>query len=94
MEEIDVFQKYGIDKENSVIKTSLTQKNYLEENPDSDIVENYQKLEFLGDRIVNLIVAEYLYKYRRNTEGIMTQELQILVSNNEHYNYSKYLRIR
>lgn len=94
MERIDVFQKYGIDKENEIIKISLTQENYLRENPQSEITENYQKLEFLGDRIVSFIVADYLYKYRRDTEGIMSQELQILTSNNEHYNYSKYLRVR
>lgn len=94
MEEIDVFQKYGIDKENEVIKTSLTQENYLKQNHDSNIKENYQRLEFLGDKIIGLIIADYLYKSENNPEGVMTKEFQVLTSNSEHYKFSKYLRIR
>ncbi len=94
MKKVDVFQKYGIDKDNIIIKTSLTQQNFLIENKDSEIRENYQRLEFLGDRVISLIVAEYLYTSFKKKEDIMTKELLALTTNKEHYYFSKYLRFR
>jgi ribonuclease III len=43
---------------------------------------SYERLEFLGDRVLNLIVAEYLYNKREgDTEGEMTKKMEF--TNNE-----------
>ena len=34
--------------------------------------ENYQRLEFLGDSILNFLVGEYLFKHSKKQEGELT----------------------
>lgn len=46
-----------------------------------EVVEDYERLEFLGDAALDLIVAEYLYKTTGNPEGTMTEERRALVNN-------------
>lgn len=48
-------------------------------NPDR-LKTNYQRLEFLGDRVLGLITAERLYQHSIYDEGAMAQILNILVS--------------
>ena len=44
---------------------------------------SYQRLEFLGDRVLNLIVAEYLFdSINRNTEGEMTKRMEFTKNEN------------
>ena len=50
---------------------------------DGDARRSYQRLEFLGDRVLNLIVAQFLFTRREATlnEGEMTRVLGSVVSN-------------
>ncbi|MGB3166663.1 MAG: ribonuclease III [Alteraurantiacibacter sp.] len=41
---------------------------------------DYQRLEFLGDRVLGLTVAHWLYSHGRAAEGRMAQRLNALVS--------------
>jgi len=41
---------------------------------------DYDRLEFLGDRVLGLCIAEWLYERRIATEGRMSQRLNTLVS--------------
>ncbi|MFA7596639.1 MAG: ribonuclease III [Novosphingobium sp.] len=43
-------------------------------------VRNYERLEFLGDRVLGLAIAEWLYEQSDNTEGQLSQRLNALVS--------------
>ncbi|WP_271077631.1 ribonuclease III [Aurantiacibacter sp. MUD61] len=43
-------------------------------------VRDYQRLEFLGDRVLGLTIAHRLYETGRNDEGRMAQRLNALVS--------------
>ena len=44
---------------------------------------SYERLEFLGDRVLNLIVAEYLYKTRSDdSEGAMTKMMEFARNEN------------
>ena len=41
---------------------------------------NYERLEFLGDRVLGLSIAEWLYRHNDATEGELAQRLNALVS--------------
>ena len=41
---------------------------------------DYQRLEFLGDRVLGLAIAEWLYRREDGTEGELAQRLNALVS--------------
>jgi ribonuclease-3 len=41
---------------------------------------DYQRLEFLGDRVLGMVIAEWLYKLDMGDEGKLSQRLNALVS--------------
>lgn len=41
---------------------------------------NYDRLEFLGDRVLGLTIADWLYRRNRGNEGELAQRLNALVS--------------
>ena len=41
---------------------------------------DYQRLEFLGDRVLGMVIAEWLYKLESGNEGKLSQRLNALVS--------------
>lgn len=44
-------------------------------------LENYQRLEFLGDAVLQMVVSDYMYREEKNnTEGSMSKERGALVS--------------
>ena len=54
-----------------LVETALTHRSYLNENP--EVTEDNERLEFLGDAVVDLLVAEYLYRrFPEMPEGEMT----------------------
>ena len=40
---------------------------------------DYQRLEFLGDRVLGLVIAEWLYANNPGKEGVLSQRLNALV---------------
>lgn len=55
------------------LKNSLTHSSYANENK-LGIINSNERLEFLGDAILNLIVSQYLYKkYPHYPEGELTK---------------------
>ncbi len=56
-----------------LLKTALTHSSYANENK-MKVTDNNERLEFLGDTIINLIVSQYLYKkYPNYPEGELTK---------------------
>ncbi len=56
-----------------LLKTALTHSSYANENK-MKIIENNERMEFLGDSIISLIVSQYLYKkYPNYPEGDLTK---------------------
>lgn len=49
---------------------AFTHTSYSNENPS---FVSYERLEFLGDAILEFIISEYLYKERQYEEGMMTR---------------------
>jgi len=64
----------------SLFKLSVTHSSWVNESKDLNIQSN-ERLEFLGDAILDAVVAQYLYsKYPNETEGDLTKFRSHLVS--------------
>jgi len=64
-----------------LLRTSLTHRSYINENPDAG--ENNERMEFLGDAVLELVITEYLYgKFPEKPEGELTNLRASLVNAN------------
>lgn len=67
-------------KNKDLLKQAFAHRSYLNENPDFKLEHN-ERLEFLGDAVMELIVTEHLYKdYPEKTEGDLTNWRAALVN--------------
>jgi len=67
-------------KNENLLKQAFVHRSYLNENPAFELGHN-ERLEFLGDAVLELIVTDYLYKnYPDLAEGEMTNLRAALVN--------------
>ena len=72
--------------------------SFLNEHPDFPL-ENNERLEFLGDAVLELVVSEYLYQHYREREGLLTKWRAALVNTHslaaaaEALDFNRYLLI-
>lgn len=66
-------------KSKKLLKQAHTHRSYLNENPDSKMEHN-ERLEFLGDAVLELVVTEYLYENYNAPEGELTNWRASLVN--------------
>ena len=82
---MELLEKLGIPyKNNKLYLQALTHTSYANENG----VKSYERLEFLGDAVLELIISEYLYKNTEYEEGKMTKLRSNYVCENANYEYS------
>ena len=62
-----------------LLKQALVHRSYLNENP-SFTLDHNERLEFLGDAVLELVVTEFLYKTYPNPEGELTNWRASLVN--------------
>ncbi|PSO43424.1 ribonuclease III [Candidatus Saccharibacteria bacterium QS_5_54_17] len=62
----------------SLYETALTHRSYLNEFRRSK-KEHNERMEFLGDAVLELVVTEYLYRNYQESEGILTNWRSALV---------------
>lgn len=87
---MEILKKLNIKYNNiSLYEQALTHTSYANEQG----LESYERLEFLGDAILELIISEYLYKTTHNAEGVMTKMRSHYVCENALYEYSVKLGI-
>lgn len=69
---MNLYEKFGIKMDNKVLyDTAFTHGSYSTKH---DLKYNYERLEFLGDSVLSVIVSEYLYeKYPHYEEGKLTK---------------------
>ena len=66
-------------KDQSLLATALTHSSYVNENRLPYHCNN-ERLEFLGDAVLDAVISEYLYeKYKDNEEGMLTKERATIV---------------
>ncbi len=67
-------------KNKDLLKQAFTHRSYLNEHRDIELEHN-ERLEFLGDAVLELIITEYLYnKYPDSNEGDLTSYRSALVN--------------
>lgn len=66
-------------RDRSLLLQALTHRSYLNENTSYEYPHN-ERLEFLGDAVLELIVTEFLYKNYANDEGELTNWRAALVN--------------
>lgn len=68
---MEILNKLNIKTTNKKLYTeAFTHSSYTNENP---LCPNYERLEFLGDAVLEIIISDYLYKNRHLEEGTMTK---------------------
>jgi len=72
----------GVDFNNKdLLQIALTHRSYINENPEAG--ENNERMEFLGDAVLELVITEYLYgKFSEKPEGELTNLRASLVNAN------------
>lgn len=58
-------------KDRTLLETAVTHRSYLNENPSSAQEQN-ERLEFLGDAVLELVVTDHLYRTYPVPEGELT----------------------
>ncbi|MFA7208879.1 MAG: ribonuclease III [Parcubacteria group bacterium] len=73
-------EKLGIRFNNlELLQQAVTHRSYLNEHKDYKLDHN-ERLEFLGDAVLELVVTEFLYANYRNPEGELTNWRAALVN--------------
>ena len=72
-------------KNKELLKVALTHSSYANEN---NLKSDYERLEFLGDAVLELISSEYLYKNLNVKEGDMTKLRASYVCENACFTYA------
>src|ERR1700722_11913608 len=62
--EIEIKMGYAF-KDRSLLALAFTHRSFVNEN--KEVNEHNERLEFLGDSILGLLIAEYLYRYLPST---------------------------
>ncbi len=83
------FSKYGFDiKSNLLIEQAFYHSSYIHEHKDLNLEDN-QRLEFIGDAVLQLWSANYLYHLKQKyDEGVMTLMRSSIVCENALASYA------
>ena len=85
-----ILDKLNIKTNNiELYETAFTHTSFANENK----VESYERLEYLGDAVLELLMSEYLYKNTSKAEGEMTKLRAHYVCENALYEYSISLKL-
>ena len=81
----DKLQELGvIPVKEKLYEIAFSHSSYANEHKDK---KNYERLEFLGDAVLELVVSEYLYNNYEQDEGDMTKTRANYVCENANYEY-------
>ena len=82
-----LFKELNIKPKNlELYNIAFSHSSYANEN---SLKNDYERLEFLGDAVLELIISDYLYKKKEISEGETTKLRASYVCENALYEYSK-----
>ncbi len=77
----------------NLLKEAITHSSYQKNNYKIK-KKNYERLEFLGDRVLGLVLSEYLIKtFPKEKEGILDNYFQKFANQENLYNYAKKINL-
>ena len=77
----------------NLLKEAITHSSYQKNNYKIK-KKNYERLEFLGDRVLGLVLSEYLIKtFPKEQEGILDNYFQKYANQENLYNYAKRINL-
>lgn len=83
-------RELGVDiKNKELLYTALTHTSYANENN----CESYERLEYLGDAVLELIMSEYFYLNNNYSEGDMSKIRARYVCESALYEYAKQINL-
>ncbi len=90
LDNMEILKKFSIEPNDShLFELAFIHETYSHENK---VEGHYERLEFLGDAVLDLIISEYLYNtYHDLTEGQLTRIRSNYVCKQALYAYSKKL---
>ena len=86
---MDIISDLKIDINKEIYQTAFTHTSYANEHR----TQSYERLEYLGDAVLELIMSEYLYLNTEEEEGQMTKLRSHYVCENALYEYSLKLKL-
>ena len=87
----ELFKKLDINPKNlKFYETAFQHSSYVNEN---HMKSDYERLEFLGDAVLELVMSDYLYKNINLKEGDLTKLRASYVCENALYEYSMDLEL-
>ena len=104
MQDFSIYQQLAVDKLGGkfnnleILLTAFTHRSYLNEHKKT-VKEHNERLEFLGDAVLELVVTQYLYTNFSEPEGILTNWRSALVRTEsisaagERLGFNEYLRL-
>ena len=89
----DLSQRLGLRFSNlSMLTRALTHRSYVNENPDA--TEDNERLEFLGDAVLDFIVGAWVYhRFPEMPEGDLTKMRSALVRNDQLAEFARHLNL-
>ena len=86
----NIFKKYGITiKNEKLLKEALTHSSYANEHGG----HSYERLEYLGDAVLEIVCSDYLYNNMDKPEGELSRLRSLYVCENALYEYSKEIKL-
>ena len=82
-EQLEAYRNFAIEKLGfrfnniELLVTALTHRSYVNEHRCAD--EHNERLEFLGDAVLEVVVSDYIYRNFEQPEGVMTSWRSALV---------------
>ena len=87
---MDFLKQFGIEFENtSLIDKALTHTSYANEHG----VESYERLEYLGDAVLELVCSDYFFRKTHLPEGEMSKLRSLYVCENALYEYASKIKL-
>ena len=91
MEELEKILKYRF-KNKNLLKHALSHSSYANEMRNN--YQSYERLEFLGDSVLSIVVSEFLFnKFGELPEGELTQRRAALVRSQALASYARKIRL-
>ena len=89
----DLSQRLGLPFSNLALLTrALTHRSYVNENPNA--VEDNERLEFLGDAVLDFIVGAWVYnRFPEMPEGDLTKMRSAIVRNDQLADFARHLNL-